>query len=67
MLCFRDVTYCASPNCLNACGRKMTEEIKAEAKKQPYPISFANFCDSENMSNEDLQANIKRIMNATPK
>lgn len=44
MICFRDRTWCASPDCNGECGRKMTPEIKAEAKKSPFPIAWGMFC-----------------------
>lgn len=47
MLCFRDKTFCASPNCQNQCGRMLTEELKAEAIKVGLPIAYARFCDDE--------------------
>ncbi len=47
MLCFRDTTYCASPNCQNNCGRMLTEELKAEAIRVGLPIAMARFCDRE--------------------
>lgn len=44
MMCFRDVTYCASPNCKNECGRQLTEEIEQDAKNSKMLISVAYFC-----------------------
>lgn len=44
MICFRDRTWCASPDCKGDCGRKMTPELKAEAKKVELPISWGLFC-----------------------
>ena len=29
-ICFKDRSYCASPNCTNACGRMMTDEEHEE-------------------------------------
>jgi len=45
MVSFRDRTYCASPNCKNECGRKMTDLEKQEAKRRDLPVSYAYFCD----------------------
>jgi len=43
--CFRDKTYCASPNCKNVCGRKMSPEIKAILEADKYGrTSYAYFC-----------------------
>ena len=52
MLCYRDKTFCASPNCVNACGRKMTEQERAEAEKLGWPVAYANFCVEELKTNE---------------
>lgn len=32
MLCYKDMAFCISPNCVNACGRKLTREIEYEAQ-----------------------------------
>lgn len=44
MICFRDRTWCASPDCKGECGRKMSPEIKAEAKKSDLLTSWGLFC-----------------------
>jgi hypothetical protein len=44
VICFRDRTWCASPECKGECGRQMTPEIKAEARKSKEPISWGIFC-----------------------
>ena len=49
---FLDKTFCASPNCKNECGRKMTDDEKnrlyeltwKEPKNHAYLISQAYFC-----------------------
>ena len=44
--CYRDKTYCSSPNCKNKCNRKMSPEIKAILASDKYGrTSYANFCD----------------------
>lgn len=50
MICFRDTTFCISPNCTNKCGRKLTNEIQVAAKNwwrgcegEP-PIAVGYFC-----------------------
>lgn len=55
MYCYRDRTYCISPNC--KCGKKLTPEIQAAADKwwadvwkdrePPHgtPIAMAYLCD----------------------
>lgn len=52
MITFKDKTFCASPNCQNDCGRKMTDEEKKEFLIQNLPqnwdgmlgVSCAYFC-----------------------
>ena len=42
---YKDKTFCASPDCKNACGRKMSEEDKQFLKGHPwYPVSYGYFC-----------------------
>lgn len=49
MICFRDRTYCASPNCRNECGRQFTAEDAVAAKawwgSDDYPVAMSTFCD----------------------
>lgn len=51
MIMFKDKTFCASPNCKNECGRKMTkkEEEELEAMRENcwmnVAVSQAYFCD----------------------
>lgn len=53
MICFRDKTFCVSPNCENKCGYKLTDEIKKEADKWwgkgegQAPISMSYFCGED--------------------
>ena len=47
MLCYKDKTFCNSPNCENKCGRKLTYEDVLAANSLGIPISGANFCDEE--------------------
>jgi len=45
LTCYRDRTYCASPNCKNECGRKMSKEVEELLKKDEYGrTSYAYFC-----------------------
>lgn len=48
MICYRDTTFCVSPNCQNKCGRKLTPEIQAAARRwwggEDAPIAVAYFC-----------------------
>lgn len=47
-MAFLDKTYCASPNCENECGRKMTIEEEGFLLDNPpaqyYGISYGYFC-----------------------
>lgn len=43
--CYLDTTYCASPNCKNECGRKMSDEIKKEISRLEHArVAYAYFC-----------------------
>ena len=44
MIYFKDRAFCASPDCKNDCGRKMTDEEKKEWALVQLPISFGYFC-----------------------
>ena len=46
MMCYKDMTFCISPECENKCGRKLTSEIKIAAEKwmKNAPIACACFC-----------------------
>ncbi len=55
--CYRDKTYCASPNCKNECGRKISPEIEVLLKSDKYGrTSYAYFCEEpkikENFTDE---------------
>lgn len=43
-MCFNDRTYCASPDCENKCGRKMTIVEEQEAVQSGLPVSYGYFC-----------------------
>ena len=58
MMCYRDTTFCISPNCQNKCGRKLTDEIRAAAerwwnpsgdpaKANQAPIAVSYFCGEQ--------------------
>ena len=59
MICYRDTTFCASPNCQNACGRKLTEFELAEAKKLGLDICYAYFCDKPHLSFSDKDETVE--------
>ena len=52
MICYRDTTFCISPNCQNACGRKLTESVRENARKwwggDGAPIAVGYFCGEPN-------------------
>jgi hypothetical protein len=42
---YKDSTFCASPNCKNACNRKLTDIDKHFLGGHPwFPVSYAYFC-----------------------
>lgn len=59
MMCFRDKTYCQSPNCINDCGRQLTNEVKESAIRADMPIACGYFCGEsdkkEDNTNNDTQ------------
>lgn len=44
MICFRDRTYCASPNCVNLCGRQLTPEVREAAESAGMMVAVGYFC-----------------------
>lgn len=48
MICFKDKTFCGSPDCTGKCGRKMTPEEEAECENQTLPVMYAPFCGDNN-------------------
>ncbi len=43
-----DQTYCASPNCTNKCGRKLSDKDKNELSRNGFDrISYAYFCNEK--------------------
>lgn len=41
---YKDRVFCASPKCINACGRKITDEEIGEAQRTNQLISWSFFC-----------------------
>lgn len=58
MICYKDRTFCASPNCKNDCGRQLTDDIIKSAEKwwggKDAPIAVSYFCgEPEEPSKDD--------------
>ena len=47
MICYGDRSYCASQVAEHTCGRELTKEDEAHAKKIGLPIAWGNFCDDK--------------------
>ena len=41
---YRDKTYCASQNCKNECGRKMSDYERKESQREEIPVMWGYFC-----------------------
>lgn len=44
MIVYLDRAFCVSPDCVGACGRQLTDEIRAGAKAKRLPLSLGYFC-----------------------
>lgn len=56
MLCYRDKTFCRSPNCKNKCNRKITDQERGEAIRLEMPIAWGYFCgEPEDEYTEDIK------------
>jgi hypothetical protein len=62
-MAFLDKTYCASPDCKNDCGRKMTDDEKEYLKELTFRglkasalISYAYFCGEHDNRGADGDA-----------
>lgn len=65
MYCYKDTTYCASPNCKNECGRKLTPEIWESAKKAEMMIAQSYFCGSPEIETQGFAVtpdNLKSLL-----
>lgn len=52
---WRDVTYCASPNCKNECGRMPSVDIKYYILQNPcHRVIFSYFCEEPPVSVFDI-------------
>lgn len=51
MICFRDKTFCNSPNCQGKCGRQWTPALQEEAERwwggPGAPVAFSSFCSNQ--------------------
>ena len=47
MICYKDMTFCISPNCTGECEREFTDQDKVRADKSGLPVMFARFCGIE--------------------
>ncbi len=66
MTCWRDITYCMSPNCTNECGRKMDSDLKEHLRFDKVSrISFAYFCGEPN-TEKDNDNNMATTHNNEP-
>lgn len=56
MICYRDKTFCASSNCNNECGRKMSPEIKEILSRDKNGrTSYAYFCDEPELEQKGIE------------
>jgi hypothetical protein len=57
MACYKDKSFCASPRCINACGRKITRRESLEAIARNEPIAYAYFCDLPDDFKQSIKEN----------
>lgn len=58
---YLDKTFCASPNCQNECGRKMTDEQKEKlSRSNAQFVSYGYFCHQENDTVKRLKAVVQK-------
>jgi hypothetical protein len=53
---YMDKTFCASPQCKNDCGRKMTDEERRKLSAHSDYVSYGYFC-GEPMLEDKLDPN----------
>ncbi len=54
-----DITFCASPNCVNECCRQMNSEQHAFLFKFPSkPVYYAYFCGEPHEMSENIKIEI---------
>lgn len=45
MICYRDITFCASKVDRHTCNRQLTDEDQKKANELGLPIAWAEFCE----------------------
>ena len=58
MLCYKDTTFCASPDCTNECGRKMSDYDKDLAQRADLPVAYGYFCGKPPLIEEEIDDGI---------
>ncbi len=61
MMCYKDKTFCASPNCKNECGRQMTDQQRVEAVRLGLFISWGYFCSEPDPKLMDILGSVETI------
>jgi hypothetical protein len=53
MICYRDITFCASKTDDHTCGREFTAQDAIDAEiwwgSKDYPVAYAYFCGGEDV------------------
>ncbi len=56
MICYRDITFCASEVEVHTCGREFTAQDAIDAVKwwgsKDYPVCYGYLCEVKTTSNE---------------
>jgi hypothetical protein len=55
MLSYRDMTFCINTTCTRKCYRRLTDEIRKQAKDFGLPIAYANFDCEKQKDDEDKE------------
>jgi len=54
MICYKDITFCASTEHKPDCDRRVTKELEAEAKAFGLPIAYAYFCGEPKLKGAEV-------------
>lgn len=65
MLCYKDKTFCASPNCKNECNRKMSIGEIADLIGNDMPIAWGYFCGEPTTRSSENDISMVPSNNAT--